>query len=88
MDIENTSIKVNRNVLKSWLGLSNRIFLQMIEMCSPIVSSTSHPELKSPLTPTMVHLRGSYPVRQHENNIGSIITMLIDDQVRCTSSVE
>lgn len=53
---------------------------QMIEVCSPIVSSTSHPELKSPLTPTMVHLRGSYPVRQHENNIGSIITMLIDDQ--------
>jgi len=53
---------------------------QMIEVCSPIVSSTSHPELKSPLAPGMVHLKGSYPVRQQENNIGSIITMLIDDQ--------
>jgi len=52
---------------------------QMIEVCSPIVSSTSHPELKSPLDPSMVHLKG-YPVRQQENNIGSIITMLIDDQ--------
>ena len=54
----------------------------MIEVCSPIVSSTSHPELKSPPPHTMVHLRGNYPVRQQENNIGSIITMLIDDQVR------
>jgi len=53
---------------------------QMIEVCSPIVSSTSHSELKGPLNPNMVQLRGSYPVRQHENNIGSIITMLIDDQ--------
>eukprot|EP00092_Neocalanus_flemingeri_P027130 GFUD01029421.1.p1 GENE.GFUD01029421.1~~GFUD01029421.1.p1 ORF type:complete len:308 (-),score=110.98 GFUD01029421.1:735-1658(-) len=53
---------------------------QMIEVCSPIVSSTSHPELKGPLNPSMVQLRGNYPVRQHDNNIGSIITMLIDDQ--------
>ena len=53
----------------------------MIEVCSPIVSSTSHPELKTPLVPSMVHLKGSYPVRQQENNIGSIITMLIDEQV-------
>jgi len=53
---------------------------QMIEVCSPIVSSTSHPELKTPLVPSMVHLKGSYPVRQQENNIGSIITMLIDEQ--------
>jgi len=59
---------------------------QMIEVCSPIVSSTSHPEMKSALDPSMrgdpsmVHLKSSYPVRQQENNIGSIITMLIDDQ--------
>jgi len=52
---------------------------QMTEVCSPIVSSTSHSELKGPLNPNMVQLRGSYPVRQHDN-IGSIITMLIDDQ--------
>jgi len=53
---------------------------QMIEVCSPIVSSTSHAELKTPLASNMVHLKGSYPVRQQENNIGSIITMLIDEQ--------
>jgi len=57
---------------------------QMVEVCSPIVSSTSPSDLKvgpgSGHNPGMVQLRGTYPVRQHENNIGSIITMLIDDQ--------
>jgi len=50
---------------------------QMVELCSPVISSTCHPELKNP---AMVQMRGNYPIRSQENNIGSLITMLIDDQ--------
>jgi len=48
---------------------------QMLEVCSPVVSSTSHPEMKG--------MRGQgYTMRpgSQGDNIGSIITMLIDDQ--------
>ena len=47
----------------------------MLEVCSPVVSSTSHPEMKG--------MRGQgYTMRpgSQGDNIGSIITMLIDDQ--------
>lgn len=50
---------------------------QMVEVCSPIVSSTSPPEMKS----LGSGRTGQFPTRQHDhNNIGSIITMLIDEQ--------
>ena len=49
----------------------------MLEVCSPIVSSTSHTELRSAINPNMVQ---GYQARHQDNNIGSIITMLIDDQ--------
>ena len=55
----------------------------MLEVCSPIVSSTSHPELKIAMNPNLGQVRaGTYQAgsRQQENNIGSIITMLIDEQ--------
>lgn len=52
-------------------------FCQMLEVCSPIVSSTSHTELRSAINPNMVQ---GYQARHQDNNIGSIITMLIDDQ--------
>ena len=55
----------------------------MLEVCSPIVSSTSHPELKIAMNPNLGQVRaGTYQTgsRQQENNIGSIITMLIDEQ--------
>ena len=55
----------------------------MLEVCSPIVSSTSHPELKIAMNPSLGQVRaGTFQAgsRQQENNIGSIITMLIDDQ--------
>jgi len=54
---------------------------QMVELCSPIISSTSHPELKA-TNGNMVHLRSNYQAssRHQDNNIGSLITMLIDDQ--------
>ena len=52
--------------------------VQMVEVCSPIVSSTSPPEMKS----LGSGRTGQFPTRQHDhNNIGSIITMLIDEQV-------
>ena len=57
--------------------------MQMLEVCSPIVSSTSHPELKIAMNPNLGQVRaGTYQAgsRQQENNIGSIITMLIDEQ--------
>ena len=57
--------------------------MQMLEVCSPIVSSTSHPELKIAMNPNLGQVRaGTYQTgsRQQENNIGSIITMLIDEQ--------
>lgn len=48
----------------------------MLEVCSPVVSSTSHPEIKA--------MRGYSNMRPGAggggDNIGSIITMLIDDQ--------
>ena len=48
----------------------------MLEVCSPVVSSTSHPEMKA--------MRGYSNMRPGPgaggDNIGSIITMLIDDQ--------
>ena len=48
----------------------------MLEVCSPVVSSTSHPEMKA--------MRGqgysSMRPGSQGDNIGSIITMLIDDQ--------
>ena len=57
---------------------------QMLEVCSPVVSSTSHPELKIAMNPNLSQLRGgafqSGPRQQQDNNIGSIITMLIDEQ--------
>ena len=55
----------------------------MLEVCSPIVSSTSHPELKIAMNPSLGQVRaGTFQAgsRQQENNIGSIITMLIDEQ--------
>ena len=56
----------------------------MLEVCSPIVSSTSHPELKIAMNPNLSQLRGGTfqpgPRQQQDNNIGSIITMLIDEQ--------
>ena len=57
--------------------------MQMLEVCSPIVSSTSHPELKIAMNPNLGQVRaGTFQAgsRQQENNIGSIITMLIDEQ--------
>lgn len=49
----------------------------MLEVCSPVVSSTSHPEMKGAM-------RGYGNMRPgaggQGDNIGSIITMLIDDQ--------
>jgi len=51
---------------------------QVAEVASPIVSSTSPPEQECPSV-AMVQLRGSTCARQSDN-IGSIITMLIDDQ--------
>merc|ERR1712038_1743987 len=57
---------------------------QMLEVCSPIVSSTSHPELKIAMNPNLGQTRaGAFqggPRQQQDNNIGSIITMLIDKQ--------
>ena len=56
----------------------------MLEVCSPIVSSTSHPELKIAMNPNLGQTRaGAFqggPRQQQDNNIGSIITMLIDEQ--------
>jgi len=52
---------------------------QMLEVCSPVVSSTSHPEMKVTMRANYNHV-GAGRVVQQENNIGSIITMLIDDQ--------
>ena len=48
----------------------------MLEVCSPVVSSTSHPEMKAAM-------RGYGNMRPgaggQGDNIGSIITMLIDE---------
>ena len=55
----------------------------MLEVCSPVVSSTSHTELKIAMNPNLAQGRqgvGGYQARHQDNNIGSIITMLIDDQ--------
>jgi len=53
---------------------------QMLEVCSPVVSSTSHPELNVANVRTNYNHVGAGRTVQQENNIGSIITMLIDDQ--------
>ena len=54
----------------------------MLEVCSPVVSSTSHPEMKIAMRGGGVvnYNTGGRVTVQQENNIGSIITMLIDDQ--------
>ena len=55
----------------------------MLEVCSPVVSSTSHPEMKIAMRGGGGGVVNYGPGRvtvQQENNIGSIITMLIDDQ--------
>lgn len=55
-------------------------YTTQVEVGSPIVSSTSHPESDNPGL-SMVQVRGSScSARQNTDNIGSIITMLIDDQ--------
>jgi len=55
-------------------------YTAQVEVGSPIVSSTSHPESDNPGL-SMVQVRGSScSARQNTDNIGSIITMLIDDQ--------
>ena len=55
---------------------------QVAEVASPIVSSTSHPETEaSPNQTMMVQVRASNCIPKQTDNIGSIITMLIDDQV-------
>eukprot|EP00092_Neocalanus_flemingeri_P103384 GFUD01132296.1.p1 GENE.GFUD01132296.1~~GFUD01132296.1.p1 ORF type:complete len:135 (-),score=54.04 GFUD01132296.1:59-463(-) len=53
---------------------------QVAEVASPIVSSTSHPEPDVSPSLAMVQLRGSSCTPRQTDNIGSIITMLIDDQ--------
>jgi len=53
---------------------------QVAEVASPIVSSTSHPETEASPNQTMVQLRTSNCIPKQTDNIGSIITMLIDDQ--------
>jgi len=54
---------------------------QVAEVASPIVSSTSHPETEaSPNQTMMVQVRASNCIPKQTDNIGSIITMLIDDQ--------
>ena len=52
----------------------------MLEVCSPVVSSTSHPEMKAAMRTGQGAGPGYHAVAGGENNIGSIITMLIDDQ--------
>ena len=48
----------------------------MLEVCSPVISSTSHqPEKISMKSNTFINSGAG-----HGDNIGSIITMLIDDQ--------
>jgi len=53
---------------------------QVAEVASPIVSSTSHPETEAPPNQAMVQLKGSNCNPKQTDNIGSIITMLIDEQ--------
>jgi len=53
---------------------------QVSEVASPIVSSTSHPETDGSPNLAMVQLRGGTCTPRQTDNIGSIITMLIDDQ--------
>ena len=52
----------------------------MLEVCSPVVSSTSHPELKIAMNTNLGQVRPGEFSRHQDNNIGSIITMLIDEQ--------
>ena len=54
----------------------NSLF-QMLEVCSPVVSSTSHPEMKAAMRTGPGAGPGYHAVATGENNIGSIITMLI-----------
>ena len=54
------------------------MYFQMLEVCSPVVSSTSHPEMKGMRGQGYSSMRPG-PGSQGDN-IGSIITMLIDDQ--------
>ena len=49
----------------------------MLEVCSPVVSSTSHPEMKAAMRTGPGAGPGYHAVAAGENNIGSIITMLI-----------
>jgi len=53
---------------------------QVAEVASPVVSSTSHPEAEVSPSLAMVQLRGGNCIPRQTDNIGSIITMLIDDQ--------
>ena len=50
---------------------------QMLEVCSPVVSSTSHPEMKAAMRTGQGAGPGYHAVAGGENNIGSIISMLI-----------
>ena len=52
----------------------------MLEVCSPVISSTSNPEQLLKISMKSNYMSaGSGGAGQHDN-IGSIITMLIDDQ--------